>query len=388
MTEKRGVDVIGRLWPFIIGGVALGLDAYMIAGLLPAIAENLAATEGVTGLGVTAFTGAYAIAGPLLAGAAGRRSKRGLAIALSMFTLGNLVTAGAPNIAVFLIARVIAGAAAGVYSPLSSAVAAASVSEERRGRALGLVLAGLAMGTVFGVPLGLLLGGLTSWRVSILLITIVGALALIGIFSSWGRELPGVDAPSLVARLRSIGSGPNLMTVTVTLFTGIASLGLYTYIASLLGDTGLASHPTAGIWAWGVGGAVGVMLIGRLVDRVGDSLRVTAVILALLTIVLVVLGTGPAVWLLAAALFAWGALGWSSLAPQQDTLLATNPRDGATAVAANASANYLGSAIGSALGAGVLAVGVAGTNLALLATIPALLALALQLLRIRMHRTA
>ena len=130
------------------------------------------------------------------------------------------------------------------------------------------------------------------------------------------------------------------------------------------------------------------MLIGRLVDRVGDSLRVTAVILSLLTIVLVVLGTGPAVWLLAAALFAWGALGWSSLAPQQDTLLATNPRDGATAVAANASANYLGSAIGSALGAGVLAVGVAGTNLALLATIPALLALALQLLRIRMHRTA
>lgn len=124
MSGKRGIDVIGRLWPFIIGGVALGLDAYMIAGLLPAIAENLAATEGVTGLGVTAFTGAYAIAGPLLAGAAGRRSKRGLAIALSMFTVGNLVTAGAPTIVVFLIARVIAGAAAGVYSPLSSAVAA------------------------------------------------------------------------------------------------------------------------------------------------------------------------------------------------------------------------------------------------------------------------
>lgn len=89
--------MIGRLWPFIIGGVALGLDAYMIAGLLPAIAENLAATEGVTGLGVTAFTGAYAVAGPLLAGAAGRRSKRGLAIALSMFTLGNLVTAARPT---------------------------------------------------------------------------------------------------------------------------------------------------------------------------------------------------------------------------------------------------------------------------------------------------
>ncbi|MEL4154619.1 MFS transporter [Corynebacterium bovis] len=378
--------MIFRLWPFIIGSVALGLDAYIIAGLLPLMAPDLSASEGMVGLGVTAFTGAYAVTGPVLAGAAGRNPGRSLSIALAVFTLGNLATAFTSSLAVFIIARIVAGGAAGVYSPLSSAVAAASVPEKNRGRALGLVLAGLAMGTVFGVPLGLILTKATSWRIGILLVTVVGVVALAGVFFSNSRDLPGVEAPSLGDRLRSVGTLPNLTTVSVTLLTGIASLGLYTYITSVLGDTGLRDSSTLGIWIWGLGGAVGVLLIGRLIDRVGNSLRITAVILVLLTVSLLVVGTGPAVWVLGVALFVWGATGWASLAPQQDTLLTANPHDGATAVAANASANYLGSAIGSALGAAVVAAGVSGTNLAYLAAVPVVVALGLHLLRMRLAR--
>jgi predicted MFS family arabinose efflux permease len=198
--------MIVRLWPFILGNVALGIDAYVIAGLLPDIADDLGSTSSVVGLGVTAFTGAYALAGPLLAGTAGRHAGRGLGIALLVFTLGNLLTAAVPGIAVYLIARVIAGAAAGVYSPLATAVAAASVPAESRGRALGLVLAGLATGTVFGVPLGLWLGQLTSWRVSILIIAAVGAASLTGIAvrTARGASLPDIDSPPAAARLWSL----------------------------------------------------------------------------------------------------------------------------------------------------------------------------------------
>lgn len=59
-----------RLWPFVLGSVALGLDAYVVAGLLPFIATSLGAKEATVGLGVAAFTGSYAIVGPL----AGRTS--------------------------------------------------------------------------------------------------------------------------------------------------------------------------------------------------------------------------------------------------------------------------------------------------------------------------
>jgi predicted MFS family arabinose efflux permease len=378
--------MITRLWPFILGNVALGIDAYVIAGLLPAMADDLGSTGSVVGLGVTAFTGAYALAGPVLAGTAGRHAGRGLGVALLVFTLGNLLTAAAPGIAVYLIARVIAGAAAGVYSPLATAVAAASVPAESRGRALGLVLAGLATGTVFGVPLGLWLGQLTSWRVSILVIAAVGAASLLGIAvrDARGAALPDIDSPPAVARLRSLTRPTTLLTVLVTLLTGIASLGLYTYIAEVLEDTGLCDHQTLGIWVWGLGGAVGVLLIGRIVDRVRASLKITLVILVGLLVALLVLGTGPAVWLLVIVLVAWGALGWASLAPQQDTLLRTSPEDGATAVAAEASANYLGSAVGSALGSVALAAGVGGTSLAFLAAVPVAIALVVHLVRMRM----
>ncbi|HIW90308.1 MAG TPA: MFS transporter [Candidatus Corynebacterium avicola] len=378
--------MIARLWPFILGNVALGIDAYVIAGLLPAMADDLGSTTGVVGLGVTAFTGAYALAGPLLAGIAGREAGRGLGIALLVFTLGNLLTVAAPGIALYLVARVIAGAAAGVYSPLATAVAAASVPGESRGRALGLVLAGLATGTVFGVPLGLWLGQLTSWRVSILVIAVVGVASLVGVVvrNTRGAALPNIDSPPAAARLRSLTRPTTLLTVLVTFFTGIASLGLYTYIAEVLADTGLRDHQTLGIWVWGLGGAVGVLLIGRIVDRVRVSLRVTVVILLGLLVALLILGTGPAVWLLVIVLAAWGALGWASLAPQQDTLLRANPTDGATAVAAESSANYLGSAVGSALGSVALVAGVGGTSLAFLAAIPVALALVVHLVRMRM----
>ena len=115
---------MGRLWPFVVGSVALGLDAYVVAGLLPAIASSMNARESTVGLGVAAFTGAYAVAGPLLAGRAGRRSRRSLILSLLVFTVANLVTALSSTVVVFLVTRIVAGAAAGVYSPLSSAVAA------------------------------------------------------------------------------------------------------------------------------------------------------------------------------------------------------------------------------------------------------------------------
>lgn len=104
---------MGRLWPFVVGSVALGLDAYVVAGLLPAIASSMNARESTVGLGVAAFTGAYAVAGPLLAGRAGRRSRRSLILSLLVFTVANLVTALSSTVVVFLVTRIVAGAAAG-----------------------------------------------------------------------------------------------------------------------------------------------------------------------------------------------------------------------------------------------------------------------------------
>ena len=72
------------------------------------------------------------------------------------------------------------------------------------------------------------------------------------------------------------------------------------------------------------------------------------------------------------------------MAPQQHILLAANPSDGATAVAANASANYLGAAMGSVLGSGLIALRVSPHLLPVAACAVALTAFLGQLARTQM----
>lgn len=116
--------MLRTLWPYVVGAVALGLDAYVIAGLLPMIAADLGSSPGAVGIGVTAFTGAYALTGPVLAGPAGHRAGRSLLVALWVFVLANVASALAPSVGVFIAMRLVTGSAEGIYSPLSSALAA------------------------------------------------------------------------------------------------------------------------------------------------------------------------------------------------------------------------------------------------------------------------
>ena len=341
--------MLKQLWPLVLGSVALGLDAYVIAGLLPQIAEDLGASGSVIGLGVTAFTGAYAVCGPLLSGRAGKDPRNGLLGAIAVFSLANVVTAVSPTVSVFIVSRLIAGAAAGIYSPLSAAVAGMSVTAERRGRALSLVLAGLAVGTVAGVPAGLGVAKQLGWRAAIALVSVVGMAALAGLAIRKTSAVPAVPSSSLGQRLRIIGRVDNFLTVLVTFFVGVGSLGLYTYISVVLERVQVDTIP--GMWIWGIGGAVGAFGIGRVLDKVDSSRKLTTIIIVLLAADFAMLLLFPSSRMVAlVCLFVWGLLGWSSMAPQQHSLLSANPDEGATAVAANASENYLGSAVGSAVG--------------------------------------
>jgi predicted MFS family arabinose efflux permease len=214
-----------RLWPLALGAFALGLDAYVLAGLLPAMARDLATTQALAGLGVALFTAAYAVSAPALAFVAERFSTRWALLAgLALFTLGNVVTALAPSLKVLLAARLLAGVGAGLYSPLAASSAADRVDDAQRGRALAMVLAGLSVGTALGVPVGLLIEVRFGWRWTIALIVLLGVAAAVGVA---GRERRFPTVPPLVwrDRLAALHAPFTLATLGVTLWTGIACWG-------------------------------------------------------------------------------------------------------------------------------------------------------------------
>lgn len=341
--------MIRSLWPLMLGAFALGLDAFVLAGLLPGMALGLRTSQALVGLGVAIFTAAYAISAPLLASAAGGRSTRkALLVGLGLFTLGNMATSVAPSLAVLLAARLVAGIGAGFYSPLAAASAANMVPVGQRGQALGLVLAGLSMGSAFGVPVGLLVEDYCGWRWTIGLIVVLGLLAMFGVA---GRSAGFATMPvvSWRERLLVLTDRFTFGTLGVSLCTGIASLGLYTYLAALIAGRHMAGFMHGFIWLWGLGGMVGALLVGRVIDRYLPPVRATACILVLLGLSFSLVGWGAFIGVCIGC-FLWGLAGWGSVTPQQHALVTQNGRQATAAIAWNSSANYLGSAIGAALG--------------------------------------
>ncbi|MEU7258984.1 MFS transporter [Streptomyces rimosus] len=351
-----------KVWLLALGAFALGLDAYVMAGLLPVVAGDLRASVSLVGQMVTVFTLAYAVAAPLVAGLmAGVRPRVVIVVALGVFTVGNAVTALAPSLGALLAARVVAGAGAGVYAALSTAAASALVPGERRGRALALVMGGMSTGTVLGVPVGVLLAGHAGWRSTMWLVTGLGAVALVGL----AALLPPVPADPPVparARLAAVADREVAPIVGVSFLAAVASLGLYTYLAPVLASAGGVTEVGPYLWAWGIGGVVGSLVAGPLVDRTGKAAALVGGVLVTVAVaqVLLPLLASAALPGAAAALVLWGAAGWALQVPQQHRLLALRDDRGTVALALNNSALYLGSAVGSALGGLALAAGAEG----------------------------
>ena len=338
-----------------IGAFALGMASYVTAGLMPMIAGAFSVSLAMAAQLVTAFTLAYGLGSPLAVALLPARAQRsGLLTALAVFVLANGASALAPGFSSLLAWRAIAGIGAGVYLALGIAAAAGVSAPQQRGKAIALIMGGMAGGTVLGVPLSLLLAQQLGWMAALWLVAILGGLALAGLL--WQLPaLPAAPAISLRRKLALLADGQVLAILLVSLLAAIASLGMYTFIAPLLAWSaqGAAMSVTPFLWTWGVGGIAGSVLVGPWADKVAAP-KLTCVILLLLALALCALPLAArwSAWLMLAPIALWGAAGWALQVPQNQQLLAVRARqgDGNLAIALNESALYLGSAIGAATG--------------------------------------
>lgn len=343
--------MIRRVWPLVLAVVGLGMNAYVIAGVLPAIAHGLGTSGGVVGLGVSAFTAAYAIGGPLLSGPVATRWPKGALVgSLLVFIAGNVASASAPTAAIFLTGRGLTGVGAGILTPIASGMAAASVPSVRRGSAMAAVTFGLAIGTVAGVPVGMMLGSALGWRVTIWLIVAISTISLAALAITLRTLTPAPPAGGLSGVVAPLRSRPVLVGLLVSFLLGVVSLGAYTYLLPMATTRGLGDWGLALIWAWGIGGVAGSMLAGRALAGRSARRILRGIILALaLAFAVLALTSVPGVWVAATA--CWGAAGWASVPALQRSLTELAPETQTVPLIATQMATmYLGSSAGAALG--------------------------------------
>src|SRR5262245_51025936 len=129
-----------------IAAFAFGTTEFVIAGVLPQVAEGLDVSVPTAGYLVSGYALGIAIGGPVLTILTGHVSRRTLLIWLTVaFTIGQIACALAPSFAPMLLLRFATAIAHGTYFGVAMVVAVGLVPEEQRGRAVAIVLAGLTV---------------------------------------------------------------------------------------------------------------------------------------------------------------------------------------------------------------------------------------------------
>ncbi|HCZ5862544.1 TPA: MFS transporter [Staphylococcus aureus] len=376
-----------KIWILTLGMFALGMDAYIVAGLIPSISKSFNKSSSAIGQGVTVFTLFFSISAPIFSTILAKSPvKKILIIALSIFTLANIITAISMNYMLYIVSRAIAGLGAGVFSPIAISASNHLVSEKNKGKAIAFTVGGMSVGTVIGVPLGLEIANISNWRFAMLVIIVISFIALISIsilMPKFKIEAP----PNLKDRFQLFLNKHVLRVISVTLCAAIASLGLYTYLADIIKTNTDTKNLTHYLTAWGIGGLIGSFGIGFIIDRFKNTRFVMLIILILLalsfglipiSINLPILGLIPFIL--------WGAMGWATQAPQQHILLKKHPEYGGSAVALNSSINYLGSAMGSAIG-GIILFNANSTNVLIYSALGiTIIGILLQLLNLSLEK--
>ena len=136
-------------------------------GVLPQIADGVDVSIPVAGRVISAYALGVVIGAPLLAYFGAKLPRRQLLIGLmAAYAVFNALSALAPNYETLMVARFLDGLPHGGYFGVASLVAASMVAPERRGRAIALVLMGLPVANVVGVPAATWLGQTLGWRAS------------------------------------------------------------------------------------------------------------------------------------------------------------------------------------------------------------------------------
>ncbi|OON60303.1 MFS transporter [Massilia sp. KIM] len=349
-----------RLYILAAGMFAIGTDSFVVAGILPQVADSLGVSIALAGQMVTLFALSYALLSPTFAALLAHwPRKRLLLTGMAIFIAGNVMTALAPDIGWVLASRVIAGIGAAMFSPTATATAASLVAPERRAAALAIVVAGLSGATALGAPLGTLIGGLGDWRATMWFVSALGVLASLAV-SITLPEIAPPPAATLRQRLAPLNDGRIALTLLTTLAAYAGAFSVYTYIGVVF-DRATAGNPqllAALLLAWGVAAFLGNLIAGKLTDRYGSRRIIHAALLVGAVNFALMPWTSASAWTALPAAVLWALCGWGLLVPQQHRLISLAPASAPLLMGLNSAALYVGVSAAGVLGAaGVALIG-------------------------------
>ncbi|MGJ0524514.1 MFS transporter [Burkholderia gladioli] len=341
-----------------VGAFGIGTTEFSPMGLLPVIAEGVHVTIPSAGMLISAYAIGVMVGAPVMTLLLARASRRtALMLLMGIFTIGNLLSAVAPDYTTLLLARLVTSLNHGAFFGIGSVVAASVVPRERQASAVATMFMGLTIANVGGVPAATWLGQMIGWRMSFVATAGLGLLAIAGLFAALPRGESG-RMPDLRAELAVLTRPVVLSALATTVLGAGAMFTLYTYVAPTLAQLTHATpgFVTAMLVLIGVGFSIGNVAGGRLADRSLDGSLIA--FLLLLIVVMLAFPMLAATHVGAAlALLVWGIATFAVVPPLQMRVMRAASEAPGLASSVNVGAFNLGNALGAAAGGAAISSG-------------------------------
>ncbi|MCX4828505.1 MFS transporter [Streptomyces sp. NBC_01016] len=248
---------------------ALGTSEFMLSGILPAVADDMDVTIPQAGLLISAFAIGMVVGAPLLAVATLRLPRRTTLISLiTVFGLGQIAGALAPTYEILFASRVVSALACAGFWAVGAAVAIAMVPVNQRARAMAVMIGGLSIANVLGVPAGAFLGEGLGWRAAFWAVGAASAIALVGIVTLVPKIPLPAERPRLKRELSIYADRQVWLSIAVTALAAGGVFCAFSYLSPLLTDVaGLPEGWVPAVLAlFGFGALAGTTLGGRIAD--------------------------------------------------------------------------------------------------------------------------
>lgn len=274
LTRARTLAVVATLWLVMFSTASQFL---IVAPILRTIGEALAIPEALRGTLVSGYAVAVAafalVAGPI-SDRFGRRVV--LQVGSVWMAVALLLHALAGSFASLFALRVLAGAASGILSGASVAYIGDVLPYQQRGRALGLVMSGMAFGQILGIPGGTVLAGWGGFQAPFVafggVMVVAAALCAVALVPTRAVDARPLSVGAALSHYKALLGAPGVGAIAIASATMMFSVSAFIVYQPTWLEEALhadATHIATLFLVGGLANATMGPVAGSLSDRLG-----------------------------------------------------------------------------------------------------------------------
>lgn len=262
------------------GTLALGIAEFVMMGILPDVSRYFNVSIPTTGHCISAYALGVCCGAPLLVVFHKYPLKHLLLFLACLILFGAALSAAAQSFLMLVIARFVSGLPHGAYFGVASIVAVKLADEAHKTSAVSIMVAGMTVANLFGVPLATALSSHISWRFPFFLLMFISIIVIYYIWK-WVPSVGALPNEGFKHQFAFLRHGAPWLILAATMLGNGGIFCWYSYVSTLLTSVGGFPHDalSALMIAAGFGMVAGNLISGRLCDhhRPGHVAAVTQI---------------------------------------------------------------------------------------------------------------